>query len=96
MDEVYEPKNALSEFMDLSDTNYKFMDLKMHFKSLWTCVFEVYVPKWYKLQVDGPKNALLEFMDLNDTPLQVGRPLVHFTLFLFFFYLRYAPPSICF
>ena len=35
MDEVHEPKNALSEFMDLSDTNYKFMDLKMHFHSLW-------------------------------------------------------------
>ena len=34
MDEVHEPKNALSEFMDLSDTNYKFMDLKMHFHSL--------------------------------------------------------------
>ena len=35
MDEVHESKNALSEFMDLSDTNYKFMDLKMHFHSLW-------------------------------------------------------------
>ena len=35
MDEAHEPKNALSEFMDLSDTNYKFMDLKMHFHSLW-------------------------------------------------------------
>jgi len=34
--EVHEPKNALSEFMNLSDTNYKFMDLKMHFHSLWT------------------------------------------------------------
>ena len=36
MDEVHRSKNALSEFMDLSDTNYKFMDLKMHFHSLWT------------------------------------------------------------
>jgi len=36
MDEVHESKNTLSEFMDLSDTNYKFMDLKMHFHSLWT------------------------------------------------------------
>jgi hypothetical protein len=36
-----------------------------------------------KLQVDGPKNALLEFMDLNDKPLQVGGPLVHFTLKIF-------------
>ena len=33
MDEVHEPKNALSEFMDLNDTNYKFMDPKMQFRS---------------------------------------------------------------
>jgi hypothetical protein len=39
------PKNAFSEFMDLSDTNYKFMDQKMHFQSLWTYVFKVYGPK---------------------------------------------------
>jgi hypothetical protein len=45
MDEVHGPKNALSEFMDLSDTNYKFMDPKMHFQSLWTYVFKVYGPK---------------------------------------------------
>ena len=31
MDEVHEPKNTLSEFMDLSDTNYKLMDLEIHF-----------------------------------------------------------------
>ena len=40
--------------MDLSDTNYKLMDLEIHF---WS------------------------FVDLNDTSLQVGGPLVHFTLF---------------
>jgi len=45
MDEVHRSKNALSEFMDLSDTNYKFMDLKMYFQSLWTYVFKVYEPK---------------------------------------------------
>ena len=36
MDKVHEPQNALSKFMDLSDTNYKFMDLKIRFHSLWT------------------------------------------------------------
>jgi hypothetical protein len=45
MDEVHGPKNALLEFMDLSDTNYKFMNPKMHFQSLWTYVFKVYGPK---------------------------------------------------
>ena len=30
MDGVYGSKNALLEFMDLSGTNYKFMDQKMH------------------------------------------------------------------
>ena len=30
-DEVHRPTNTLSEFMDLSDTIYKFMDLKVHF-----------------------------------------------------------------
>ena len=73
-------KNAFLEFMVLSDINYKFMDLKIHFQSLWTYVFKVYGPNWHKLQVDGPKNILLEFVDLNDTSLQVGGPLVHFTL----------------
>ena len=29
--QVYAQKNALSEFMDLTDTNYKLIDLKMHF-----------------------------------------------------------------
>jgi len=80
---VYTPsKNALLEFIDLSDTNYKFMDQKMHFQSLWTYVFKVYGPKKHKLQVDGPKNALLEFADLNNTPLLVSGPLVLFTLVL--------------
>ena len=60
MNEVYGLKNIFSEFMDLSDTNYKFMDLKIHFQSLWTYVFKVYRPKSHKLQVDRPKNALLE------------------------------------
>ena len=36
MDEVHEHKNALLEFMDLNDTNYKFMDLKIYFHSLRT------------------------------------------------------------
>ena len=45
MDGVYGSKNALLEFMDLSDTNYKFMDLKMYFQSLWTYVFKVYESK---------------------------------------------------
>ena len=40
-DEVHEPKSAFSEFMDLSDTNYKFMDLKMHSHSLWTYVTRI-------------------------------------------------------
>ena len=31
MNEVYGSKNTLSLFMNLSDTNYKFTDLKMHF-----------------------------------------------------------------
>ena len=30
MDGAYGSKNALLEFMDLSGTNYKFMDQKMH------------------------------------------------------------------
>ena len=41
MDEVHEPKSAFSEFMDLSDTNYKFMNLKMHSHSLWTYVTRI-------------------------------------------------------
>jgi hypothetical protein len=45
MDEVHVPKNDFSEFIDLSDTNYKFMDLKMHFQSLWTYIFKVYGSK---------------------------------------------------
>ena len=45
MNEVYGLKNIFSEFRDLSDTNYKFMDLKIHFQSLWTYVFKVYGPK---------------------------------------------------
>ena len=81
MDKIHVPdKNVLLEFMDLSDTNYKFIDPKMQFQSLWTYVFKVYGPNWHKLQVDGPKNTLLEFVDLNNTPLQVGGPLMHFTL----------------
>jgi len=39
--------------MNLNETNYKLIDLKMYF---------------------------LEFVDLKDTPLQVGGPLVYFTL----------------
>jgi len=34
LNEIYGPKIVFSEFMDLSDTNYKFMDLKIHFQSL--------------------------------------------------------------
>ena len=45
MDKISGPKNTLLEFMDLSGTNYKFMDPKMHFQSLWTCAFKVYGPK---------------------------------------------------
>ena len=46
MVEVYGTKNAVSEFMDLSDTNYKFVDLKkIHFQSLWTYIFKVYGSK---------------------------------------------------
>ena len=44
MDGVYGSKNALLKFMDLSGTNYKFMDPKMHLQSLWTYVFKVYRP----------------------------------------------------
>ena len=32
MDEVYGSKNTLVDFMDLSDTNYKFMDPKWTFR----------------------------------------------------------------
>ena len=32
LDEAHGSKNALLVFMDLSDTNYKFMDPKMHFR----------------------------------------------------------------
>ena len=42
MDEGHIRKNALSEFMNQSDINYKFMDQKMDFQSLWTYVFKVY------------------------------------------------------
>jgi len=45
MDEVHGPKNALSKFIDLSDTNYKFMDKKIHFQSLWNYVFKICGPK---------------------------------------------------
>ena len=45
MDEISGSKNALLEFMNLSDTNYKFIDSKMYFQSLWTYVFKVYGPK---------------------------------------------------
>ena len=46
MNEVYGSKNTLSEFMNLSDTNYKFVDLKkIHFQSLWTYIFKVYGSK---------------------------------------------------
>ena len=38
MDKISRSKNALLEFMDLSSTNYKFMDPKMHFQSLWTYI----------------------------------------------------------
>ena len=84
MDEIHGPKNALLKFMDLSVINYKFMDRKMRFLSLWTYVFKVYGPKCYKLQVDGPKCCNAFWMVLNDTPLQVGGPLVHFALIFLF------------
>ena len=42
MDEGHIRKNALSEFMNQSDINYKFMDPKMDFQSLWTYVFKFY------------------------------------------------------
>ena len=41
MVEVYGTKNAVSEFMDLSDTNYKFVDLKKY-------TFRVYGPIFSK------------------------------------------------
>ena len=47
--QVYAAKNALSKFIDLSDTNYKFMDKKIHFQSLWNYVFKICGPKWHKL-----------------------------------------------
>ena len=40
MDEVYGSKNTLLDFMDLSDTNYKFIDPK--------CTFRVYGPIFSK------------------------------------------------
>ena len=40
MDEVYGSTNALLEFTELSGTNYKFLDKKMHLQSLWTYVFK--------------------------------------------------------
>ena len=64
-------KNVLFEFMDLNGTNYKFMDLKIHFQSLWAYIFKVYGPNWHNLQVDRPKNTHLEFVDLNDTPYKL-------------------------
>ena len=42
MDEAHGSKNALLVFMDLNDTNYKFIDSKIHFQSLWIYVFKVY------------------------------------------------------
>ena len=33
VDEFYKSKNALSDFMYLSDTKYKFMDPKMQFRN---------------------------------------------------------------
>jgi hypothetical protein len=32
----------MDEVLDLSNINYKFMDLEMHLQSLWTYIFEVY------------------------------------------------------
>ena len=69
-DEVHGSTNTLSEFMDLSDTIYKFMDLKVHFQSLWTCVFKVYMHLGdTKVQINGPTNAFLKFINLNDALL---------------------------
>ena len=79
MDEVYGSTNAILEFIELSGTNYKFLDKKNALAEFMNLYFQSYGPKWYKLQVDRPKNAVLEFMDLNGTPLQVGGPLVHYT-----------------
>ena len=42
MNDVHGPKYIFSKFMDLTDINYKFIDLKMHFKNLWTYVSKVY------------------------------------------------------
>ena len=38
IDKISGPKNALLEFMNLTGTNYKFMDPKMYFQSLWTYI----------------------------------------------------------
>jgi hypothetical protein len=40
MDEVHGPKNVFSEFMDLSDTNYKFMNLKNAFSNFMDLYFQ--------------------------------------------------------
>ena len=43
--------------MDLGDTNYKYMDLKIDFQSLWTSMTQVTSlwTKKYNFEVDGPK-----------------------------------------
>ena len=53
--EIYGPKSALSEFMDLSDKNYKFMDRK--------CTFIVYGPIFLKVMDLSDINY--EFMDIK-------------------------------
>ena len=55
MDVAYGSKNALLEFMDLSGTNYKFMDKK--------CTIRVYVPMFSKFMDLSDTNYKL--MDLK-------------------------------
>jgi hypothetical protein len=72
----------LKMHLDLSDINYKFMDLKIHFQS-----FRVYGPVFSKFMNLSDTNY--KMMDLKcifgvhepkHTSLQVGGPLVHFAL----------------
>ena len=43
------------------------MNPKIHFQSLWTYVFKVYMHLGdTKVQINGPTNALLKFINLND------------------------------
>jgi hypothetical protein len=79
MNEIHGSKNALLEFMDLSDINYKFMNKNALFRvyGLFSKFIDLSDTNYKLMDLKMP---LLEFVDLNGTSLQVDGPLMHFTL----------------